>query len=457
MDLERVSSRGGARPALRAAMRCGAASLALVWGLLGPMGAHAAAPKTLLIEGYVHTAAGPVVDGSYTVAFALYQGQKAVAPFWQQVGAKVEVKAGQFAYSLGSVTPLDMAALAGAPEVWLGITVGQDPELPRGQLHAVAFALHAASADVAAGLSCTGCVKSSALVWDGDLDLAGFNLKAQSVTAKTLNGQTVVAQEFVGDGSKLTGLNVKVPSGSCPSGQVVTGIKSDGSLSCIKVTQDAPSGSLEAVSGGILSNEFTHIEVGPDPNVPIPDNTGLEALSTVTYEEIGAIKSLSLSVELANSDLSKVSMVLLPPDDKKNGYLLCDPCGKSGEKQLNLTFPSPTPPQQGNLGTWIGKSAKGTWNLKVKDTGYCIVQLPGNEKYCDVGKGIDGSIVQWSMTISTVSATDISAKGQLFAIGGIRIGGTSAPCTSKLAGSLRYVGSAGLQLCNGSGWVVVAK
>ena len=436
----RIAGRSGTLTAL----------LALCGALLAAPVAFAAAPKTVLIEGYAHTAAGPAVDGSYTMKFALYAGKLAATPFWQESGIKVDVKAGQFAYALGSGVPLDATEMGSANEVWLGITVDNDPELPRAMMHAVIFAMRAAIADVANGLLCTGCVKSSSLIWDADIDLAGQSLKALSLTAKSINGQSVVAQEFIGDGSKLSG--IKLPTGSCPSGQAVIAINADGSLSCKKLTQDTPTGSLEAISGGALSNEFLETLSAPTKKVPIPDNTGLDALSTVVVPDTGNAKSITITVDVENSDLSQVSMVLLPPDDKKDGYVICDPCGNAGDKIFQTTVPAPTALKTGDLSKWIGANPKGTWNLKVKDSGYCIPQLPGNSKICDVAKGTDGWINDWSVTVTTVSDKDVAAKGQLVAYGGIRVGGTSAPCVPKISGSLRYLDGVGLQLCDGSAW-----
>ncbi|MEY3014142.1 MAG: hypothetical protein RIT45_2877 [Pseudomonadota bacterium] len=416
--------------------------------------AFAAAPKTMLLEGYVHTAAGPAPDGKYTLTFSLYGAQNAATSFWQEAGVAVDVAGGHFSYALGTSKPLDPALLANATEVWVGLKVDNDPELPRSMMHAVGFALRAAVADLAIGLGCTGCVKASSMNWDADIDLAGQSLKATQVTAKTVNSATVIAQEFVGDGSKLTG--IKLPNGSCPSGQAVTGINADGTLACKKLTADTPTGSLEAVSGGTITNEFSNVESAPTKNVSIPDNTGLDALSTITFPDVGVAKTLSITIDIESSDLSQVAITILPPDDKKVGYTVCDPCGKAGEKILKATLPVPMALKTGSLEQWVGQNPKGLWNLKVKDTGYCIPQLPGNSTICDVNKATDGWIHDWSINVVTVSASDIAVKGQLVAWGGIRVGATGAPCTDKNVGALRYTTELGLQLCDGKAWAPVA-
>ena len=59
--------------------------------------------------------------------------------------------------------------------------------------------------------------------------------------------------------------------------------------------------------------------------------------------------------------------------------------------------------------------------------------------------------------MKTISQKDVAVTGQLVAYAGIQLGGSSAPCTSKRAGSLRYLVGDGLALCNGSSWVIIGK
>jgi hypothetical protein len=185
-----------------------------------------ASDATLLFEGALHASGGgPASDGDYTLGFALYDAVDGKTALWTE-SAKVAVAGGRLQHVLGSVQALD-AAVAEKSALWLGVTVQGEPELPRQPMHAGFWALRAGSAAVAKAVSCTGCVSVAALKFDGDIDLGGNGIKAatvtaQKVTAQELSAQSITAASFVGDGSKLTGL--ALPSGSCGSGQVVTGI-----------------------------------------------------------------------------------------------------------------------------------------------------------------------------------------------------------------------------------------
>ncbi len=259
---------------------------ALLWL---PQAAGASVPATLGFEGRLETlAGGPVADGDYTLTFALYGDDKTATASWTET-ASVKVAAGRFSHALGSVQALAPATLDATGAGWVGVRVGQDPELPRSPLRAVAFAARAALAE---GLACSGCVGVGALKFDGDIDLGGNSLKAKNASfSGDVVAKTVTATSLVGDGSKLTG--VQIAGGSCKSGEVVTGVKADGSVICAAapattiaggkcqagqvVTEVKADGSvvcgavqaalppdgLSAISNGLLTNVFDETFAGP--------------------------------------------------------------------------------------------------------------------------------------------------------------------------------------------------
>ncbi|MCO4760634.1 MAG: hypothetical protein KC502_03975 [Myxococcales bacterium] len=423
------------------------AILVLVGFVLGAVPAYAGAPSTLLYEGALTTATGAAApSGNYNITFKLYATEAGQTPFYTEA-AKVAVAGGRLSHTLGASTALNLQTLAGASQVWVGVTVGNNKEQKRRQLHSVAYALHAKQAELALGLACTGCVKASSLKWDSNIDLAGNSIKAQQLTAKNVTSQTVVAQEFIGDGSKLTG--IKTPAGSCPSGQFVTGIDQGGNLVC--KASGVSGGALAQVSNGALSNEFSEVFNAPTKNIPIPDNTGLDALSTIKMPSVGTAQKLTLKIELTNSDLSNLSIVLLPPNDKKVGYVVCDPCGPNDSvKTFSKSYSAKL--HKGDLSVWAGKNPQGFWNLKVKDTALCAINKQGNQALCDAKKSTDGLLKNWSLSVNTVSNTDVLVAGTLVAQGGVQVGATSAPCTAKRKGALRYLDGDGLQVCNGTSW-----
>ena len=56
------------------------------------------------------------------------------------------------------------------------------------------------------------------------------NIVANKINATAVVAASVNATELIGDGSKLTG--IKIPAGTCKNGQVVTGITSNGEVTC---------------------------------------------------------------------------------------------------------------------------------------------------------------------------------------------------------------------------------
>jgi len=113
-------------------------------------GPNAPAPFILNYQGRL---ADPVTgaakpDGTYQMAFALYGVATDGTPFWTE-SKDVQVKGGLFSTLLGNATALDPARFDGRA-LWLGITVGGDPQAtPRLPVNFVAYALYAQNADTA--------------------------------------------------------------------------------------------------------------------------------------------------------------------------------------------------------------------------------------------------------------------------------------------------------------------
>ena len=492
-----ASARKLGRFARRNTVATGAAALATALMLaslfVAPRPA-AAAPAQILVEGVLLSTGGaPAADGNYAITFSLYASATAKAALWTESLPAVAIAGGRFQQALGDKTTLQATALAGAKELWLGVQVGGDPELPRRRVLSTPYAMVSAVAEslscsgcvsgsalanggVAAAkvgfnyagsttkggpaldLACTGCVSVSEIKFDGDVDLGGQSLKAKNATLTgDVVAKTVTAASFVGDGSKLTGL--ALPSGACKSGEAVTGVGQDGALVCTKISATPPPDGLDEVSNGLLSNQFTNVISATVKKVAIPDNTGADATSNVDVPDLGTAQALSVNIEVQNTDLSAVSVILLPPNDKKVGLVLCDPCAANDtNKTLKLSF-GPTKPKSGDLAAWIGQNPKGIWNLKVSDTSFCVPQKPGNAALCDATGKTDGTIVDWSITIGTLSTKKVESKGMLVTTGGIQLGVSAQPpvtCDPAHLGFL-YVDpvTPTLRLCNGKNWVAI--
>ncbi len=425
----------------------GLASLAVLTALSSVATLATAAPATTLFEGVLTSGAGtPAADGDYKLTFRVYADATAQQPLWEEGPVTVKVTGGRFQHALGSSKPVAADAVVGAKAAHISVQVGGDPALPRQPLHGTLYALRAG------GLACTGCVGVSQLKFDGDVDLGGQSLKAKNgtftgnLTAGALSAASVTANSFVGDGSKLTG--IAQPKGDCKAGEVVVGIAADGTLKCQSTAGSLPKDGLNTVSNGALSNEFTDVFTSTTKNQPIPDNTGVEAVSVVSVPSLGTALELGVNVQLENTDLFTVSIALLPPDDKKVGWVLCDPCGLKDAKQLNQTWTVKNPPKSGDIKKWIGADPKGIWTLKIKDVEFCVPQKPGNNSLCDAQKTLDGQLKSWSVTVKTLANSKVQATGGLVVQKGLQLGVQAkapAACTPQTRG-LMYVDDATDQL-----------
>ncbi|MSP12524.1 MAG: hypothetical protein EXR62_06155 [Chloroflexi bacterium] len=93
----------------------------------------------------------PKPDGSYTMLFGLYGVASGGAVLWTETQS-VAVNNGLFSVLLGGTTALNQTHFDGR-SLWLGVTVGSDPEAtPRQRLAYVAYALRANDAGTLGGL-----------------------------------------------------------------------------------------------------------------------------------------------------------------------------------------------------------------------------------------------------------------------------------------------------------------
>ena len=464
-------------------------SLAVV--ALSGADANAAPPGQVQVAGTLGAAGGgPISDGAYKMVLSLYDSETAKDAVWFETATQVAVIGGRFHYTLGVNKPITATLLAGLKAPHIGIQVGADPELSRVPLASVAYALAAGRAetlscsacittthlatdaisvdkigfpfagaktkggpaDKALDLQCTGCVTVAEMSFDGNVDLAGHNLKAKEVVATSLSAQTVSAAKFLGDGSGLTG--IQTVAGSCKGkGEVIQGIKADGTLQCASVEASLPPDGLNEISNGQLSNEFVHKWASPKA-VPIPDNNPIGVGVDIAVPDVGLVKSLKVVAKVSNSDISKISITLFDPNNAE--YLLHDKTGTG--KELATSWPAPTQPKTGDLGKWPGKNPVGTWRLRVIDN-------------TDDAGDDDGAVEVWSVEVVTVSNKQVSAKGKLLVEGGIDFLSTGtagfrfevankAPvvCDAAHVGYAWYDSAKGLLfLCDGKLFQVIAQ
>ncbi len=396
-----------------------------------------AAPSTVLVQGTVSSSGGgPVTDGSYAFAFNIYDSVKGGQAQWTEAGVPVAVSGGRFQHALGSLKALPAPLFATGKPLWLGVTLGAEPELPRQPLHAVPWALRAItanSATFAQGINCTGCVPMAALKFDGDLDLGGNAIKAKLAVLGSVTAGTVSAQSLAGDGSKITG--IPKPQGKCAKGEAVVGIDATGKLLCEKVAQPIPGGALSQVSGGLLSNQFTDT-FSSDKAVPIPDNNPIGAASTIVVPDIGLVDSLTIKIHVTNSNLQQTTITLFDPANAK--YVLADKSVKG--TTVKASFPVPNKPISGDLNSWKGKNPKGKWILKVVDQAF-------------KNNTSDGAIQGWSVELHTTSTKKVQVNGDLVVNGKLQLPSKDGPCDADRRGAMRFLVEVGLEICDGVNWV----
>ncbi|MBM4341878.1 MAG: proprotein convertase P-domain-containing protein [Deltaproteobacteria bacterium] len=440
-----------------------ALALAAALACLGAGAAHAAVPATVHLEGILLSAGGgPAADGNYGAAFALYPQATGGTAVWSESGAQVAVKAGQFTYALGSKTPIAAATVAGAAELWLGVTVGSDPELPRVQLRSVAYALAADIAGKALALDCSGCIKAGALeaavlqpyakaadltVYAKAVDLGNYAkatdlgdyVKAASLAAVAGTGNyadlknkpALADVATTGNYGDLKGLPTLAQVGkACGTGLMVKGLKADGSLDCASPFDAIDQTTLSKLSYGLLTNNYT--DVVPSLAVfDIKDNdpTG-SSNGLIQVPDLGTAIELTVSVELTSKDVSGLILKLYDPEN--NEYILQSKSGSG--TSLKATWPKPDKVVSGDLTSWTGKNPKGQWQLAVADT-------KSN------GVAVDGQVVKWSVNIGVYSDKKLALGGNLV------LSNNTQVCNVWQKGAIRWSDTlAAIQVCDGKAW-----
>jgi len=110
---------------------------------------NAAIPRLINYQGMLTQSDGttPVPNGNYSLTFKIYGSLSGTDSLWREYHSNVSVTNGLFNVILGSVTTLNLAFNT---DYWLGIRVGNDPELsPRIRLTSVGYAYRALVADSA--------------------------------------------------------------------------------------------------------------------------------------------------------------------------------------------------------------------------------------------------------------------------------------------------------------------
>jgi len=231
-------------------MRQALISFHLLLALLVANVASAAVPGLFAVQGRVTTAGGTsAADGKYGILLSLYDSATATEKLWQEAHLGVPVAGGLFAMSAGAEdpkNPVPVTAMLAAKEVWVGLSIDGEPELPRHRVVSVPFALaagdaaHAAAADTLTGplasdLLAPGIITADKVgfTYAGSLEKGGAALDVKC-TACIEPGELAlgaVGPEQLADGA--------VGTAKLADGAVATGKLSDGAVSADKLADGA--------------------------------------------------------------------------------------------------------------------------------------------------------------------------------------------------------------------------
>ena len=353
-------------------------SLGVVVALCGLL-AHAFAdvPLMMPMQGAIRDNAGvPVATGTFEVTFALYTSETGGSPVWTEnwppagtcadgPNACVAVQSGAFHVLLGTHVPLDPSVFAQAPELWLGMKVETDPELPRRRMGSTGYALHAASADIAGGIACSGCI-------DADkFDQGSLNTAISA---------------YLGVAGYLPGVGYS-------DDDVLALLETEGyqkKSDPILPSQLPPDvlGSLDVPFADEFDATFT---VAPAPPYNVIKGFNFQADTwTNSIPDLGPAVGISVSLELTHTNAAELLIELVPPTGVGSALTLHDH-SLPGVTHMMATWTDQDEIPSGSLSDLIGKSLAGTWTLEIFDS----TAPPAN----------DGALVSWTMTITYLSGS----------------------------------------------------
>ncbi len=200
-------------------------SLILAAALLVPATALAQQNPYYPLQGVLSDSSGNPVNGTVSVEFNLYLNETGGSSLWDET-VSINFDDGLFSVYLGENSTLDPSLFADNDGLWLGVTVGSDPEMDRVFLASSpysAYAEHAGNVD-ASGI--VGVVQSNQI-----------NLPAAVVQGPQgcPGGSFAIGLDISGNltcAAGPTGADFAFSDQTCTSGQVAVGIDATGSLLC---------------------------------------------------------------------------------------------------------------------------------------------------------------------------------------------------------------------------------
>jgi len=205
-------------------------------------------PPEVAVQGILTNLVDEPIEGPVTLTFALYDGPDAEVALWMEQHQDVPLTMGRFDLLMGSSKPLDDPPLFEQfDDLWVGISVDGDGELPRAPLASVGYALQARHAvycdqlsDAAGDINCEGCVGSQELADGGvapvDLSDAGCS-GGQVLKRNEANDAWVCADDSdsgyeEGDGIVFQEQAISIDASGCAAGWVLKRNEGNGAWVC---------------------------------------------------------------------------------------------------------------------------------------------------------------------------------------------------------------------------------
>jgi hypothetical protein len=172
--------------------------------LLSRQGSEQPKPKIMNVQGVLKNKGGEVVDGVYTLTFKIYPTKSASTPLWNESILNVNIKSGLFNVVIGEGVKFPDSMYVSYTELWMGITVGINPELPRERISWSGFAFHSEHATLAEmltappdDLKCSQCVDNSevSFYYAGSASKGGVATAANAAYDLQCSGQCVSSDE----------------------------------------------------------------------------------------------------------------------------------------------------------------------------------------------------------------------------------------------------------------------
>ncbi len=256
--------------------------------------AMANAPKTINYQARLTDAAGdPVADGPYLVKFIIYNSEFGGAKLWISGFQTVNTVNGLFSYQLGSNTPFPNNLFADT-SLWLGVTIGTDPELlPYTQITAQAFANGAVNSDTA-GIAATVVDNSitGAKIVDGTIGAADINSAEvqrritgvaganEAITSINPDGTVGVTSVGTGDITSVSAGSGLVGGGT--NGAVTLSVGS-GAITSAHLANNCVS------SGNIVDGSLMATDLGDEAGLVTRNNVNFISLSVSTPTKLDSI------------------------------------------------------------------------------------------------------------------------------------------------------------------------